>query len=446
MRNVLFRTLMAGALVVTGAVASVVSAPANAASKVQEVVSPGGITAYLIEAPAVPFFSLSFQFKGGASLDPDDKLGLATMVAGLLDEGAGDLDSGAFQQELEDKAIRLSFSAERDNFTGRLKTLTKNKARAGELLKLALTKARFDDEPVERVRSQLIAAAKRRSEDPNQLASSAFFETAFPDHVYGRERRGTVETLSAITVDDLRAFEAERLAKDNLLIGVAGDISAEDLGVYLDEVFGSLRDAAAPVDIADIEPQGQGTVVVDKAVPQSVVSFGQAGFARKHPDFYTAYVANHILGGGGFSSRLMDEIREKRGLAYGAYSYLAPLDHAPLWMGGVATNNADVAESIRLVKQEVGRMAAGDISQEELDDAKTFLTGSFPLRLTSNDQVAQMLVGMQDADLGANYIEERNGFIDAVTLEDVKRVAAELYDPEALLFVVVGQPEGLLPG
>lgn len=433
------------ALVVAAVTAGAAGLAANghAASKVERVVSPGGIEAYLIEEPAIPFMSLALHFKGGAALDPAGKDGLAYMVSGLLDEGAGELDSQAFRTELEDRAIRLSFDAGRDSFTGQLKTLTVQRDRAFELLRLALVEPRFDAEPVERIRHQIQASLRRRAEDPDYVVSRTWFENALPDHPYGRPVQGTIESLNAITTGDLRHFVRERLAKDNLVIGVAGDISAEELGPLLDRAFGDLPETSASLDIPFAQPAGGDTVVVRKNVPQSRVMFGHGGIAREDPDFYAAYVANHILGGGGFTSRLTDEVREKRGLAYSVYSYLYPMDHAPLWLGGLGTANVSVDQAIRLVRQEVARMAAGEIDAEALGDAKTYLTGSFPLRLTSNDQIAGMLVSMQVNDLGIDYLERRNDYIEAVTLDDVRRVAARLYDPADLLVVVVGDPEGL---
>ena len=435
------RRALLGVVVMVGALAG---APAtHGASKVERVVSPGGIEAYLISESSIPFLSLALHFKGGAALDPAGKEGLAYMVSGLLDEGAGDLDSQAFRTELEDRAIRLSFEAQRDAFTGQLKTLSEQRDRAFELLRLALLELRFDPEPVERIRNQIQAELRRRAEDPDYLVSRTWFETAFLGHPYGRPVEGTVDSLATITADDLRAFTRERLAKDNLVVGVSGDVTAKELGRLLDLAFGDLPEASAPVAIADTEPAGSGTIVVRRNVPQSRVIFGQEGLARDDPDFYAAYVANHLLGGGGFTSRLTEEIREKRGLAYSVYSYLYPMDHAPLWLGGVGTANAAVDESIRLMRKEVARMAAGDVEPKDLADAKTYLTGSFPLRLTSNDQIASMLVSIQVDDLGIDYLDKRNGYIEAVTLEDVRRAAARLYHPEGLLVVVVGNPEGL---
>jgi zinc protease len=415
----------------------------EAAAKVERVVSPGGIEAYLLSEPSIPFLSLSMHFKGGAALDPKGKEGLAHMVSGLLDEGAGELDSQAFRTELEDLAIRLSFDAGRDEFAGQLKTLTENRRRAFELLRLALAEPRFDVEPVERIRSQIQASLRRRSEDPDYLAGVTWFETAFPDHAYGRPVQGTVDSVATITVDDLRGFVDRRLARDNLVIGVAGDVTAEELKPLLDLAFGDLPPSSAPVDIAEATPDLGQTVVVRRDIPQSQVIFGETGIKRNDPEFYAAYVANHILGGGGFTSRLTDEVRERRGLAYSVYSYLYPADHSPLWLGGLGTTNASVGEALRLVRQEVEKIAQGEVGEAELKDAKTYLTGSFPLRLTSNDAIAGMLVSMQVNELGIDYLDKRNGYIEAVTLDDLRRVAARLYDPAKLLVVVVGDPQGL---
>ncbi len=418
-----------------------VAAPkAKAAARVEHVVSEGGIEAYLINEPSIPFMSLSMRFAGGAISDPDGKEGVANLVSVLLDEGAGDLDSQAFQTELEDLAIHLSFSAGRDSFSGDLKTLTENRERAFELLRLAINEPRFDVDPVERMQSQIQAGLRRRLDDPDRLASRAWFERAFGDHVYARPVEGTIETVGTIAVDDLRGFIENRLARDNLLIGVAGDITADELGPLLDHAFGALPATAKTLPRTPVTPEESGLTVIRQDVPQSKVLFGQKGMEREDPDFYAAYVANHILGGGGFTSRLTKEIREERGLAYSVYSYLYPTDLAPIWLGGLGTSNASVGQALDLVQIEIQRMADGDISEEELLDAKTYLTGSFPLRLTSNDRIAGLLVSMQVNDLGIDYLDKRNDFIEAVTIEDLKAVAARLYDPDNLLTVVVGNP------
>lgn len=422
--------------------AALVLSPTAQAAQVEEVVSDLGIRAYLVREPSIPLISVSIQFKGGAAADPEGKQGLAYMLSGLLDEGAGSYDSQAFRRELEDNAIKLSFDADRDSFSGSLTTLSDTRDHAFELLRLALSEPRFDTEPVERIRSQIVSSLSRRENDPDYVSARAFFETAFPDHAYGRPTRGSVETIASLTAEDFRQFVSERLALDNLIIGVAGDIETAALKTLLDETFGHLPATSVPVEIADVEPVVGATTVIDMDIPQSVVTFGTKGLERKHPDYYAAYVANYILGGGGFGSWLMEEVREKRGLAYSVYSYLYQTDHSPMMMGGVSTRNDQVAQSISIIREQIAKMARGEVTLEQLDNAKTYLTGSFPLRLTSNSSIARILVGMQVEQLGVDFLEERNGFVDAVTLEDVQRAAALVFT-NPLLVSVVGKPVGL---
>ena len=419
--------------------------PARAV-EVQRVVSPGGVEAWLVEDHTNPIISLELAFRGGGALDAAGKEGTAYLLSGLLDEGAGEFDSQAFQARLQNLSIRLSFDAGLDSFEGSLRTLTENRDTAFDLLRLALTEPRFDAEPVGRIRGQILAQLKRESEDPNAIAGRTMRRLFFADHPYGRPVHGSPESLAAVTADDLRAFVADRFARDNLVIGVVGDITSEQLSGLLDSTFGGLPAEAAPIDLPEVAADGSGgVVVIDKNVPQSVVSLGQPGMKRDDPDFYTAFVVNYVLGGGGFSSRLYDEVREKRGLAYSVYSYLSPLDRSALVIAGVATANARVAESLAIIREEWARMAAEGPTAEELADAKTFLTGSYPLRQSSSGRIAGMLVGIQLDELGIDYINKRNSLIEAVTLEDARRVAAELYRPEALTVVVVGRPEGIEP-
>jgi len=416
------------------------------AVEVQRVVSPGGIEAWLVEDHTNPIIALELAFRGGSALDPEGKAGLAHMAASTIDEGAGPLDSQAFQGELDNLSISLRFQAGLDGFNGSLETLTANRDRAFELLRLALTEPRFDEEPVERIRSQIIASLSRESEDPDYIAGRVLRRLMYGDHVYARQTRGTEASIARITADDLRGFVKQRLGRDRLFVGVVGDITPEQLGKALDETFLALPAKSAPFEVPHAEVQNKGeTVVIAKPIPQSVVALAQEGIARDDPDYYAAYVVNYILGGGGFNSRLVNEVREKRGLAYSVYSYLAAYDHGDMVYGGTATQNARVGESLDLIRQEWRRMAEAGPTEEELEAAKRYLTGSFPLRFNSSDNIAGMLVGMQLEDLGIDYLEKRNSYIEAVTLDDAKRVARELYQPDALTVVVVGSPEGVTP-
>lgn len=410
---------------------------------IQAVTSPGGVKAWLVEDHSNPILTLSFSFAGGQSSDPAGKEGRARLVSGLLDEGAGDLDSTAFQKALTEDSISLRFNSRIDRFAGELVTLTETRERAVELLRLALTAPRFDDEPVARIRAQVLASLRYDQQNPRSIASRAWWGASFPGHPYGRSGDGTPDSVAAVTVDDLKAFVGSTFARDRLVVAAVGDIDAAGLATLLDRVFGGLPATGTAPVAADTGPKAAGqTFVVEQRVPQSVVVFGHGGIARSDPDWYAASLLNEIMAGG-FGSRLTEEIREKRGLVYGVYAYLLPLDHAPLVLGGLATQNARVAESIALVRQEWKRMAEAGPTEDELADARTYLLGSFPLRLTDSDGTASVLMSLQESNLPIDYLDRREALFQAVTLEDMKRVARRIYRPDQLSVVVVGMPEGI---
>ena len=412
------------------------------ATEIQRVRGPGGIEAWLVQDGSVPVISLSFAFEGGAALDPEGKEGLADMVSSLLDEGAGGRDSEAFQKALEDIAASLDFDAGRDWFRGSLRTLSAHEEPAFDLLRAALNAPRFDPAAVERIRDQHIASLDGDKDNPRRIAGRTWSALVFGDHPYARPVAGTPRGVRAIARSDLTRFARERFAREGLIVGVAGDIAPEALGRRLDQVFGPLPRRGRPPALPEAAPARGGLVVVRKPIPQSVVVFGQAGLKRDHPDYYAAYVMNHILGGGG-ASRLTREIRHKRGLAYSVYSYLRPMARAGLIVGRLGTANARVATALDLVRSEWRRMARDGVDADELAAAKTYLNGSFPLRLDSTRDIAAMLVSIQINRLGIDYLDRRASLIDAVDGTDVKRLAARLLAPDKLAVVVVGDPPDL---
>jgi zinc protease len=416
------------------------AAPA-AATQIERVVSPGGIEAWLVREPSVPLIAMDFAFRGGSNQDPADKAGVASLVAGLLDEGAGELDSKAFHERIEAKAIELGFTATRDHFSGSLRTLTENKDEAFDLLRLSLTAPRFDAVDIERIRSQTLAILRRETMSPSDMASLRWWETAFPGHPYGRPVRGTLQSVPKVTADDLRLYVKNLFARDTLKIGIVGNIDAREAGALVDKVFGALPAKASLQKIDVAGPQGLGRVVaVDLDVPQSVVVLGGAGIPRKDPDFMAAYLVNHILGGGSFSSRLYREVREVRGLAYSVYSMLLPLDHSALFLTSTATRADRTGQTLAVVEQEIRRLAESGPTEEELANAKSYQKGAYALRFDTSTKIAGQLVLIQLEDLGIDYINKRNDLVDAVTLADVKRVAKRLLDG-GFLVTVVGRPQ-----
>ena len=406
---------------------------------IQVVKSKSGMIAWLVEEHSLPIVSMQVAFRGGAAMDPEQKLGLANMVSGLLDEGAGDLDSNAFQSRLADKAIRLSFDAGKDTFSGSLQTLSQFSDEAFKLFAMAITEPRFDKDAVERIRGQIIVGLKQDEQDPGYIVSRTWQEAYFGDHPYAWPTSGTLETVPNIQIADLKKFVHDRLARDNLYVAVVGDVTADELKTLLDTAFGDLPKKAVPYIVPPVTPPSKGQVIhVDKDVPQAVVRFGERGIKRDDPDWYAAYVMNYILGGGGFASRLTEVVREKNGLAYSVGSGLSSLDYAGIFAGYVATARDSVYKSKDLISQEIARMAKGDISEEELNNAKSYLTGSYPLNFDTSGKIAGQLLGVQLEGLGLDYIDNRNAIIEGVTLEQVNAAAKRLLDPDNLIWVVVG--------
>jgi zinc protease len=419
------------------------SAQPARATTIERVVSSGGIEAWLVHEPAVPLIAVDFAFVGGAVQDLPGKAGTANLATSLLDEGAGDLDSKAFHDRLERKAIEVSFSAERDNIRGSLRTLTENRDEAFDLLRLALTAPRFDAADVELNRAQILSLLRRQTTSPGDIASRRWWETAFQGHPYGRPVNGTLESVPTITSDDLKAYTHRVLARQNLKIAVVGDIDAETLKPLLDRVFGALPQKPDLATIENVTPQGLGRrIVVNLDVPQAVVDFGGPGIARKDPDFMAAYTVNYILGGGSSDSRLYHEVREKRGLAYSVSDSLVWLDHSSLFIGGTATRADRTGEALDLIEKEIHRLAADGPTAAELAEAKNYLNSSFALNLDTSSKISSLLVQLQLDDLGIDYFTSRSAKIAAVTLDDAKRVSKRLLD-NGLLVTVVGKPEGV---
>ena len=417
------------------------AAPAGATT-IERVVSPGGIEAWLVHERAVPLIAVEFAFVGGAAQDPPGKAGTATLAASLLDAGAGELDSTAFSDRLERKAIQMGFSAQRDTIRGTMRTLTENRDDAFELLRLAVTAPRFDAKDVEISRAQILSQLRRETTSPTDIASRRWWETAFEGHPYGRPVNGTSEMVSSISIADLKSYTHRVLAQQNLKIAVVGDIDTETLKVLLDSTFGTLPEKPELYPIANVAPRGLGRrIEVSLDVPQTVVDFGGPGIPRQDPDFMAAYLINHILGGGSSDSRLYQEVREKRGLAYSVSDNLVWLDHAAVMIGGTATRADRAGETVDLIEKEIHRFAEDGPTARELMEAKRYLNSAFVLNLDSSTKIAALLVQLELDGFGTDYFSRRTAMIEAVTLDDARRVAKRLLD-KGLLVTVVGKPQG----
>ncbi len=417
--------------------------PAKKFLDIIEVTSPGGIKAWLVEDHTIPVIALEFSFRDtGSKTDPAQKQGIAQFASNMLDEGAGDLTSEVFQKELQDKSISLSFDADRDNFSGSLKTLTANKDRAFELLKLSLTKPRFDPEPLERMRAANQSRIRGSMTNPNWMAARLQNDRLYEGHPYSRNSGGTLTTLAAITADDLRSFH-KTLGKNRIVVSASGDITPEQLQKILDDVFGTLPEAeAAKQDKTDIKNAGK-TFLFEQDIPQTIIEIAQKGIGRDDPDYHSAQIMNFILGGSGFGSRLTDEIREKRGLTYGIYSYFREYEAAKVFHVATSTENKNVADMISLIKAEWEKMKDQSISEKELTEAKSYLIGSLPLSLTSTGAIASLMNSLQLDNLPSDYLDKRSDIIRAVTIEDVQKTAQKLLDENAFTTIMVGKPIGI---
>ena len=421
----------------------IVTGSALRAVEIDEITTPAGIDAWVVEERSIPFIAMELRMEGGGNLDRPGKRGAVNLMMALLEEGSGDMDARTFQEAREALAASFSFDAYADTTVVSTRFLTENADEAIALLRQALLDPRFDEDAVERVRSQVLAGLAGDAQNPNRIAGDTFYEMAYPGHPYGSDMDGTPETVAALTREDLFQAHRDTVTRAEIHVSVVGDVNGEEAAALIDALVADL-----PADAPDGPPNVPfglegGVTVVDFPTPQSVALFGHSGIERDHPDFFAAYILNHILGGGSFESRLMTEVREKRGLTYGVSTFLVSRERTQSVLGQVASSNDRIAEAIDVIRAEWQRIADEGVTPEELDAAKTYITGEYPLRFDGNGPIAEIMVGMQQVDLPTEYVFSRNSYIDAVTLDDVNRVAAELLDADALHFVVVGQPEGL---
>ncbi len=417
--------------------------PARAAVDIQKVVSDKGITAWLVEDYTVPLIAVRFAFRGGSTQDPAGKEGLANLMTGLFDEGAGPYDREQFQDRLDEAGAEMSFRAGYDVITGSMRMLAETSDTAFEVLRLAVNEPHFDAGPVARIKAQIASSIDARSRDPQTEAELMWASAVYGDHPYARRDEGTKETLSAITGEDLVDAHGRLFARDNLVIGVVGAIDAATLKRELDRVFGDLPAHAELAPVGPADAQLDQTLEVERVLPQATIRLAYPGVERSDPAFFAAYLMNHILGGGTFSSRLFSEVREKRGLSYGIDSMIVDRDHSSLLVIETSTRSDRAGETLEVIQDQVRRMADEGPTEEELRQAKDFVIGSYAINnLDSSGAIARTLVQLQMDDLGIDYIARREALIEAVTLEEVRDQARRLLRSNpAVMIVGAGKTE-----
>jgi zinc protease len=426
-------------------VAALLWLPAAAgAVDIKAVTTPLGLKAWLVQDKSASAVSLSFSFSGGAASDPAGQSGVTNLMATVLTDGAGPLAFQAFQRRQEDAAASLGFSASLDRLSGTLRVLSANREEGFELLRLALTAPRFDADMVEQRRAQIVAALNQANERPGSVAARTLMTTEFAGHPYANDPDGTPDDLRTLTPQKLKQRAAQLLLRSGLIVAAVGDIDETELGRLLDRAFGSLPLGAPPLLPPEWQPPAKPrTVVVERSVPQSTALMALPGIARDDPDWYGALTLNHILGGSGQQSRLFSEVREKRGLAYGASSSLRVYRRAALLVISTASANERIAEALRVVRAELARLRTDGPTEQEFADAKTYLTGALALSLDSSSSVANLLHAMQVDNLPPDHLTKRAALIGAVKIDDVRRIARRLLRDEAITTIVVGKPVGI---
>ncbi|AMS43116.1 M16 family metallopeptidase [Aminobacter aminovorans] len=433
-----FKTLASAATLMLALVFLVLPAVvARAEVRIQEVKSDKGITAWLVEDYSVPIIAVKFLFDGGSTQDPVGKEGLANLMTGLFDEGAGDLDSDAFQIKLDEAGAEMGFNEGNDAVGGGMRMLAERQDEAFELLKLAVEKPRFDQAPLDRIRSQIVNGIVAGARVPETQAARKWAEAIYGTHPYARPDMGTEKSLATITADDLRAFHKANFARENIHVAVVGAIDAETLKKRLDQVFGALPEKAELRPVERVEPRLGQTMHIEYPLPQTSLQLVYPGVPREAPDFLAAALMEHILGGGTFSSRLFDEVREKRGLAYSISSALINQEHSSSLIIGTATRSDRAAETLGVIREVIRKMAEEGPTAAELDAAKKYMLGAYAINnLDSSGAIAGTLVDLQTDKLGIDYMQRRIELINAVTLDDVKAAAHKLLSVDPAIMIL----------
>lgn len=439
--------MLAIALALLGLAACQTVAPApvgvargSSLADVQVVTSPGGITAWLVSESFVPMVAMEVAWKGGTYAEPAGKDGAGWVLAYMMNEGAGDLDTTAYGARMQDLSMSFACGVWGDWTTCGMSTLKDTANESFEMMRMAFSDLRLDEEPLQRAKREMTVNIDRGKSNPRNVASIAMNDAMIPGHPYARNP--TAETVGAVTQADVKRLMQTLMTRDRLMVVVVGDITADELKPRLDEVFGSLPATSALPEIPDAvaRPAPVDPIVKQLPQPQTLVLFSGPGVRRDDPDFFAAYMLNYILGGGGFSSRLVDDIREQRGLTYGIGTGLSIQPHYWRWTGSVSTMNDKAEEVVGLVRENIERLGRDGPTEKELEDARAYITGAFPLAFDSNAKIAKNLLGFWQDGQDAEYVLRRNSYFEAVTLDDLKRVAAKYMKAADFTFVMVGQP------
>ncbi len=423
------------------------SVPSYSGLNVNKETLDNGLTLLVAERHNLPLVIVSVGVRAGSLLEPVEKAGLANLTAGLLAEGTSNRTGRQISEEIEFVGGSLGASGADDYVTVSLSILKKDLSLGFELLADIILNPVFSEEELRKRMERIKAALKAGEEDPGFVASKAFIKEVYGDHPYGRLVQGSEETLDRIKREDLVEFHSDLYLPNNSVMSIVGDITTAEVKVLLGRYFAGWKsgDLSLPASSSPDGPGKSKTIAIDRDLAQANIIIGHAGIRRDDPDYYVMSVMNYILGGGGFASRLMQSIREELGLAYDVHSSVNSLKEGGSFRISLQTKNESANTVIEEILREMMKMRNSPVSDTELSDAKAFLTGVFPVRIETSRRIADFLVATEVYGLGSGYVDDYPEFINAVTKEDILRVAREhLHTDEFILVIVADQDKASL--
>ncbi|MBI1395449.1 MAG: insulinase family protein [Betaproteobacteria bacterium] len=439
-----FRTAWGRALVLLTLFAMPIAA--NATLPIQSWHLPNGARVLFVENRALPMLDVSVDFPAGYSRDTAALSGCANMTVSMMQLGAGDLSEDTIAARFADIGAQISsrFDADRAGYSVRTLSSERERDQAIGLLASILQKPTFPEKVFERERGRLIAAITESNTKPETIAERAFYSAVYGSHPYGLRASGEIDTLRKLSTEDLRRFYGQWYRSDWAIVAIMGDVSHDDANAIAMRLTADLPRATGDVPalppVAPLEKPVERDI--DHPATQSHILVGQPGIARKDPDYFSLFVGNYILGGGGFASRIMDEVRQKRALAYSAYSYFAPLARAGVFQIGLQTRRDQAREALKVVRDTLSRFVESGPTEAELDAAKQNLIGGFPLRIDSNRKIHEYLAVIGFYDLPLDYLDEFVQRISEVTVDQVKDAFQRRIHPDRMVTVVVGGTDG----
>ncbi|MFZ3090126.1 MAG: pitrilysin family protein [Nitrospirota bacterium] len=414
---------------------------AEAEEKPKRVVLKNGIVLLLQERHSIPTVVFNIKIKAGSIYEPDELAGLASLTAGLLTEGTKARTAKQISEEIDFVGGSIGTSANLDYAAASLSILKKDITLGLDLLSDILMNPAFDEKEIERERSQTLAGIINQKDDPGAIASNAFSKILYLRHPYSRPSEGLEGTLPKIKKEDIINFHRKYYRPNNTIMSVVGNITQDEAVSLIEKYFGKWEKAKVSLPKIPSPPKltNKNVELIDKDLTQATIHLGHIGISRKNPDFYTLIVMNYMLGGGGFSSRLVEDIRDNQGLAYSVSSgFDAGLYEGPFKVV-MQTKNENANKAINAILKHIEDIRTNPVKDNELNDARSYIVGSFPLRLDTNSKMAGLLSLIEFYDLGLNYFTEYPKKINAVTKEDILKAAKKYLDPKNYLLVVVAK-------